>query len=300
MDISGLIGIPSSRIQVMVLIGMCITGIVSFIYVGISMLKRNRQLNSYGINIDKSSSALTMTVNNAARTVEKNLLFDEKDIKDQMISAGLYNTKYARFITPCKYILFLSGSIGYYFLLGNQTELLTSVGILSFWLVVTILLPDIVLRARSESVKQKLSGMLPYIIDLLAICIQSGMTIESSVRYLSHEMRAFDRDLSYMLNRLNDRAQIVTMEEALEELYIMYPTSEFRSFVMTLKQSLKYGASIYKVLTTLAGDIRDEQMLVLEEKIGKLGAKMSVPLILFVMMPVVILIAAPGIMRSLG
>jgi tight adherence protein C len=69
---------------------------------------------------------------------------------------------------------------------------------------------------------------------------------------------------------------------------------------MTLKQSLQYGSSIYGVLTTLAGDIRDVQMLTLEEKIGKLAAKMSVPLILFIMIPIVILIAAPGILRMMS
>ncbi|MRE06973.1 type II secretion system F family protein, partial [Vibrio parahaemolyticus] len=41
-------------------------------------------------------------------------------------------------------------------------------------------------------------------------------------------------------------------------------------------------------------------MLELEEKIGKMGAKMSIPMIAFIMIPIVVLIAAPGIMRMLG
>jgi tight adherence protein C len=41
-------------------------------------------------------------------------------------------------------------------------------------------------------------------------------------------------------------------------------------------------------------------MLGVEEKIGKLAAKMSIPLILFIMMPIVILITAPGIMRVMA
>ncbi len=73
-----------------------------------------------------------------------------------------------------------------------------------------------------------------------------------------------------------------------------------RSFVMTLKQSLRYGSSIYGILTTLAADIRMVNMLQAEEKIGKLAAKMSVPLILFIMLPIVFVIVAPGIMRLTG
>ncbi|NOI26317.1 hypothetical protein F0243_24565 [Vibrio mediterranei] len=57
------------------------------------------------------------------------------------------------------------------------------------------------------------------------------------------------------------------------------------------------GSSIYDILIDLAEDIRATSNLELEEKIGKLSAKMSIPLILLIMMPIVILIIAPGLMR---
>ncbi|HDR1493492.1 TPA: type II secretion system F family protein, partial [Pasteurella multocida] len=44
-------------------------------------------------------------------------------------------------------------------------------------------------------------------------------------------------------------------------------------------------------------DIREIQLLIIEEKLGTLSAKMSIPLILFIMFPIIILILAPGIMR---
>lgn len=130
--------------------------------------------------------------------------------------------------------------------------------------------------------------------------MRTGMTIEASVAYLAHEMEGFDADIAHMLHKTNERAKLVGLESALEELYARVPTNEVRSFVMTLNQSLQYGSSIYEVLSNLAKDIREVHMLELEEKIGKLSAKMSIPLILFIMFPIVILITAPGIMRLLG
>lgn len=79
----------------------------------------------------------------------------------------------------------------------------------------------------------------------------------------------------------------------------MVPSSEAQSFVMTLVQSLQFGSSVGQVLGTLATDIRQINMMELEEKIGKLGAKMSIPMIVFIMVPIIILIIAPGIMRML-
>lgn len=51
------------------------------------------------------------------------------------------------------------------------------------------------------------------------------------------------------------------------------------------------------ILSDLAEDMRRIQLLRVEEKVGKLAAKMSVPLILLIMFPIVILILAPGVMQ---
>lgn len=130
---------------------------------------------------------------------------------------------------------------------------------------------------QNESAKREIVESTPYLLDLLAVCVQTGMTIEAAMTYLSKEMSGFDKDLAQLLKNTNDRSRIVGLDKALDELYDRVPTNEMRSFTMTLKQSLHYGTSIYGVLTTLAVDIRDVTMLSMEEKIGKLAAKMSVP-----------------------
>ena len=71
-------------------------------------------------------------------------------------------------------------------------------------------------------------------------------------------------------------------------------------FCAMLQQSIRYGSSMYEQLIELAREIREVQLLGTEEKIGQLGAKMSVPLILFFMFPVVVIVAAPGVMRVMS
>lgn len=225
----------------------------------------------------------------------------EADIQKKFAAAGFYNKQVALYYMPLKYLVLLVGGGVFYWLSSqNDWETANLFIIALVWLVCILILPDAYLAARAKSLSVKISNKLPYMIDLLAVCVQTGMTIEASMAYLSKEMASFDKDLGHMLNRTNDRIQIIGIEQALAELYERVPTNEMRSFVMTLNQSLQYGTSIYTVLTTLSSEIREVQMLGLEEKIGKLSAKMSVPLILFIMFPVVILIAAPGIMRMMG
>lgn len=290
--------ISSLHIQLFLLLFVALAGLVLFIYQGVQMVQRQKLLTRYGIHPHRGKQnrfeRLFDSVANSGIEITQS---NESEMKDKLISAGFYNTRYANFITPIKYIVFLCGAGGFYLLYATKYSTLTVVCVVAIWFILTTIAPDVFLNSRKQALQRKLSSLLPYVSDLLAICVQSGMTIEAAVRYLSSEFAAFDQDLSFLLKRLNDNAKVIGMAQALDSLYQDVPTPEFRSFVMTLKQSLRYGASIYKILTTLAEDIRQEQMLVMEEKIGKLGSKMSVPLILFVMLPVVVLIAAPGLMR---
>ncbi|HCE3069066.1 TPA: type II secretion system F family protein, partial [Vibrio parahaemolyticus] len=154
--------------------------------------------------------------------------------------------------------------------------------------------------SRGNANVRHVSSRLPFLLDLMNVCVHTGMTLEASLDYLSNELKTVDENLAYVVKKTSERAKIVGLDRALTEFYDLVPTTEAQSFVMTLTQSLKYGSSVGAVLASLASDIREINMLELEEKIGKMGAKMSIPMIAFIMIPIVVLIAAPGIMRMLG
>lgn len=222
-----------------------------------------------------------------------------EEIEAKFIAAGIHNAFIAQIYLPCKYLalVLLSAlvmAIGSYF----DFELLNLISALGFICIVVIMLPDGILNMKVKGNVAKVSDRLPFLLDLMSVCVRSGMTIEAALTYLAEEMVLFDQMLAYLLTRTMQRTNLVGLEQSLEELNVIIPSKEMRSFVMTLTQSLHYGTSISDVLATLAADIREMQILEMEEKIGKLGAKMSMPLILFIMLPIVILIVAPGIMRA--
>ncbi|MCC4797727.1 biotin synthase [Enterovibrio norvegicus] len=224
------------------------------------------------------------------------------EISEKLIGAGIYNTAIAPYYFLLKYTICGIGVL-VILLKGDSLGVVTiqdKVIYLSLLILSVVILPDLYLEFRRRSLALKLTRKLPYLLDMMGVCVQTGMTIESTLFYLTTEMAAFDRDMAFMLKRLRDRAQTMGLEKALQELYDRIPSPEMHSFVMTLTQSMQHGTSIYKVLSTLAKDIREIQLLSLEEKAGKLSSKMSVPLIIFIMIPIVILITAPGIMRIMG
>ncbi|HDM8173325.1 TPA: type II secretion system F family protein [Vibrio harveyi] len=217
-----------------------------------------------------------------------------QELEQKLIEAGYYNTEWAKFYFPAKLavLVVVTGLV----LLSDMTAN-NQLIIIIFTLIAVIVLPDTLLQMRRKMLIFKTSSQLPYLLDMMSVCVQTGMTIEAALVYLGKELAEFDSDLCYQIKRTSDSAKIHGLEKALNDLSDRIPTPPIRSFVLTIIQNLQYGTSVAQVLSDLAEDMRKVQILTVEEKVGKLSAKMSVPLILFIMFPIVILILAPGIMQ---
>ncbi|MGF1769715.1 type II secretion system F family protein [Enterovibrio makurazakiensis] len=246
--------------------------------------------------IDKVSSLA-----NASRLISSFFAASNNEITEKFIGAGIYNTALAPYFFLIKYTVF--GVASAIVILTGDAPIYEGIADKITWLagltLVVVIGPDLYLEMRRRALALKITRKLPFLLDLMATCVQTGMTIESTLFYLTSEMASFDRDIAYMLKRLSDRARTVGLDKSLQDLYERVPSPEMHSFVMTLTQSMQHGTSVYEILTTLSNDIRKIQLLSLEEKAGKLSSKMSIPMIIFVMMPVVVLIVSPGVMRML-
>ncbi len=229
------------------------------------------------------------------------LAFNRDEVKANLIKAGIHNEFFSQVYYLIKIVpmLFCIVTIGYMYLNG-RLDMLNSFMSVGISLLIFLIAPDMYIASRGKSNISHISSRLPFLLDLMNVCVHTGMTLEASLEYLSNELKMVDENLAFVVQTTSERAKVVGLDKALSEFYDLVPTTEAQSFVMTLTQSLKYGSSVGAVLASLASDIREINMLELEEKIGKMGAKMSVPMIAFIMIPIVILIAAPGIMRMLG
>lgn len=234
------------------------------------------------------------------KAILSRLSFNKHETKRKLVAAGFYNdfladAYYLLKIIPFSICLVL---IGLDFFNG-KTEVIFSLLYLLGALLAFVIAPDSYVSGRGKANIKHISSRLPFLLDLMNVCVHTGMTIESSLEYLAKELHSVDSNLAHVVRVTVERSRLVGLEKALEEFYELVPTSESQSFVMTLVQSLQFGSSVGPVLSTLATDIRELNMMDLEERIGKMGAKMSIPLIAFIMVPIVVLIAAPGILRML-
>ncbi|UKH22260.1 type II secretion system F family protein [Actinobacillus pleuropneumoniae] len=183
-----------------------------------------------------------------------------------------------------------------YIVSDDQTTLLLGCAVV---VVLAIMFPSITIGVILKSKIKRIMNDIPGFIDLVAVNVQTGISIEAAFKQVAIDFEHLNADLTYVILRIIRKAELTSLSAALQDMAISLPTKEIRMFCTVMQQSLNFGSSLYEHLTQLSADIREMQLLVMEEKLGTLSAKMSIPLILFIMFPIIILIVAPGAMRVL-
>lgn len=161
--------------------------------------------------------------------------------------------------------------------------------------VVVILLPNLIKEFTIKKYMKRVSADLPFIIDMMAVCVQSGMTIEKAIRYIADNTQAINPNIATLFDRVMLKTEVNGINAALEQLSEDVPGTEVRMLCSTLQQSIKYGSSIYQVLIDLSKEMRELQLLSIEEKVASLSAKMTLPMIGFIMFPLLVIVTGPGV-----
>ena len=148
--------------------------------------------------------------------------------------------------------------------------------------VIGILGPRLVLKVLSWRFHAAIRLGTPDMIDLLVVCSEAGMGLESGLERVAEEMKQTNPAMARVLHGLLDDLRILSSRsDAFEKLG---STSDgLRRFGTMVSQSLQYGTPLSKALRSIAEDLRRERITKLEERAHKLGAKLVVPMVLFML-----------------
>jgi tight adherence protein C len=148
--------------------------------------------------------------------------------------------------------------------------------------VIGIMGPRLILSVMRRRFNAAIRLGTPDMIDLLVVCSEVGMGLESALDRVAEEMNETNPAMSRVLYGLLDDLRILpNRTEAFEKLA---STSEgLRRFGIMVGQSLQYGTPLSQALRSIAVDLRRERITNLEERAHKLGAKLTIPMVLFLL-----------------
>jgi Flp pilus assembly protein TadC len=195
--------------------------------------------------------------------------------------------------------------LGVLFLINTVFDIVNldeTILILSLFLIAVaiIIIPERLVKAQTAKRIKGISRDLPLVIDIIAIMVKSGMTVENSFNYLSTRTSNINKDIEAILERACLMMEVNGIEQAIDLIYREVPSKEMRMFCTTLKRNINYGDSIYITLMNLSSEIREMQRLNIEEKIASVSAKMTVPMMIFILFPSLVVIAGPIALKILS
>lgn len=165
-------------------------------------------------------------------------------------------------------------------------------------IILGILLPDMILAAVRNKFRNALTRGTPDALDLLVVCSEAGMGLESAVERVATEMRQSHTALSSILETLLDDLRVLPhRRDAFMNLGTRSGTDGLRRLGSMLSQALQYGTPLSRALRATADELRRDRMNKLEEKAVKLPAKLIFPMIAFIMPSLYIILLGPSFMR---
>lgn len=149
---------------------------------------------------------------------------------------------------------------------------------------------------RQFSIKRAWSDAL----DLLLICVESGMALEPSLARVAKEIGSASVPLAEELTlTVAELSYLQDRRKALDNLGKRVGLETVRAVVTSLVQSEKYGTPLGAALRTLAQENRDMRMSEAEKKAAALPPKLTVPMILFFLPVIFVVILGPSIILVL-
>ena len=257
--------------------------------------ERDRMNRSEKVSLRQSPRQL---VQNVVGRLNLNKWLAQEEARDKLVMAGYrgqapYMTfLFFRLIMP---IVFLIGAILYVFVISNMqqsTPIKIGMCIGASWAGMQA--PMVFLKNAITKRQLSIRRAFPDALDLLLICIESGMSVETAFRRVSNEIGtqsiALAEEFSLTtaeLSYLQDRKQ------AYENLAKRTGLEGVKSVCLALQQAERYGTPLGQTLRVMAQENRDMRMNEAEKKAAALPPKLTVPMIVFFLPVLFVVILGP-------
>jgi len=190
-------------------------------------------------------------------------------------------------------IIAVAGLTGY-MLFGDIRSRLMVLGV---GIVLGMLGPEWILAIIRRRFVRTIEQGTPDALDLLVVCSEAGMGLESALVRVSQEMRHSNPAIASVLAKLLDDLRVLPNRRDAFNNLGRTGVEGLRRLGAMLGQSMQYGTPLGNVLRAVAEELRRDRMNKLEERAVKLPAKLIFPMILFIMPSLYIVLLGPSFMR---
>lgn len=225
--------------------------------------------------------------------------FDTEELRAKLKMAGLRGqaplVTYMFFRVVLPPVLFLVALFYVFVVLDLSYPPLVKVGIALGIGLVGYYLPNLFVENRLQKRQQAIKLAFPDALDMLLICVQSGMSVEAAFGKVANEVSATSLELAEELSLTT--AELSYLGErrlAFENLGKRTGVPGVKAVCTALIQAERYGTPVSQALRVMAKENREIRMSEAEKKAASLPPKLTVPMIIFFLPVLFLVILGPA------
>lgn len=168
-------------------------------------------------------------------------------------------------------------------------------------LTIGYIAPRSILRNLAERRRQAIRDEMPVALNLMRLLFDAGLSLEHTLKAISEQGRQVTPNLAdefaWVLQRIQHGQE---RGDALEELARRLDVDELTETVAMLKQAARYGGNLRESLMRYVKMMEERRMTSLRDKVGKMSAKLSIVMMLFMFPALLLFLAGPGFMALIS
>ena len=161
--------------------------------------------------------------------------------------------------------------------------------------------PEYGLRATAARRARLMGAALPDALDLMVMCLESGLVFERAVITVADELMPIEPNLAEELRLMEAELRLGGDRRAvLEEFHRRTDVEGLRDLAMTLIQAERYGTPLTQSMRNIAANERTQRAARIEAQAERLPVLMTLPMLLFVVPGTMALVAGPAFLNAIA
>jgi tight adherence protein C len=229
-------------------------------------------------------------------------VFDSAELRDKLKQAGLRGQAplmaymFFRLIMPG--IVAIGALIYMFFIVQHDYPPFIKLAVALGAGYIGFYLPNMFLENQVQRRQQSIKEAFPDALDMLLICVQSGMSTEAGFGKVSQEIGTQSLELAEELSLTTaELSYLPERRQAYENLAKRTGLPGIKAVAMALIQAERYGTPVGTALRTMAKENRDTRMSDAEKKAAALPPKLTVPMIVFFLPVLFVVIIGPAVIQ---
>jgi tight adherence protein C len=159
-------------------------------------------------------------------------------------------------------------------------------------------LPSIILWMLRSQRQQAIFLTLPDALDLMVVCVESGLGLDAAMRKVAEEMKDHAKIIAEELSLANFQLQMGRpRREVLHDLGVRTGVDDVRSLAAILIQADRFGSSVAQALRVQSDSMRTRRKQLAEEKAAKTAVQLIFPLVLFIFPGIFVVLVGPAFIQ---